>query len=199
MTEAGHDLQKHGKAFIAPIITNQKQNDISGRVAELLASGIPERLTGGRRKKRGVHAVGNNDDVVAAKVMGELTGGVRGNRRKAKGFAAVATIFQEAEEMVVERAMEAAESHGRAILLQFFEPMKHRVNENEVSISRIDAGGEGGVEVKMVEPTVAETAESVRKEPEKKGEEMRRPQTGNAMPVDVLVGSWRTTIERRYQ
>jgi hypothetical protein len=188
MTEAGHDLQKHRKAFTAPIIADQKQNDISGRIAELLASYNAKSLAGGRRKKRGVYAVGYDDGVMTAKVMGELVGGVRRNRSKANGFAAVATIFEEAKEVVVNHAMEAAESHRRVILLEFPEPMKDCMNENEVGVSGIDVGRKDGVKAKMTKPTVTQTAEAVRKDPEEKGEWMRRVQTGNAMPEDALLG-----------
>jgi hypothetical protein len=120
--------------------------------------------------------------------MGELACRVRGNRGEAEGFAAVAAVFEEAEEMVVKRAMETAESDGRAILLEFLEPMKDRVHKDEIGIGSIDAGRKDGVEAKMAKPAVAQAAETVSEDPEKESEEMRRGQSGNAMPEDAPVG-----------
>ena len=76
--------------------------------------------------------------------------------------------------------------------------MKDRVNENEIGVSGIDAGRENGVEAKIAKPAIAQAAETVGKYPKEKGEEMGRGQARNAMPEDVLVGSWRATVERRY-
>ena len=91
--------------------------------------------------------------------------------------------------------MWTAESHRRAILLQLLESMKDSVHEYEIGVRGIDAGRKDDVEVKMVKPPVAQSAEPIGKYPEEKGEQMRRGQTGNAMPEDALVGSVRTILE----
>ena len=125
---------------------------------------------------------------MAAKVLGKLAGGVRGNRSEAQGFAGVDAIFQEAEQTVIKRAMKAAESHSGLILLQLSQAMKDRMHENEIGVGGIDAGREDGVKAQMAKPAVAHAVEPVSKHPEEKGEEMRSGQTRNAMPEDVLVG-----------
>lgn len=82
--------------------------------------------------------------------------------------------------------MKTAESSSRLILLKLLEPMKDSMHENKIGVGGIDAGRKNGVEMKMVKPPVTQATEAIGEYLEEKGKQMRRRQTGNAMPEDAL-------------
>jgi len=84
--------------------------------------------------------------------------------------------------------MKTAEFRRRSLLLEFPEPMKYNVHEDEISAGGIDAGRKDGVEMEMTKPAVEQAAESVGKHPEEKCEQVWSGQTRNAMPKDSLAG-----------
>ena len=66
--------------------------------------------------------------------------------------------------------------------------MKDDMHENEIGVGGVDAGRKDGVEAEMPKPPVGQAAESIGNHPEKKCEQVRGGQTGNAMPEDSLGG-----------
>ena len=119
-----------------------------------------------------------------------------GNGREAQLFVAVDAVLQEAEQPVVERAMKTAESLRRSLQLQLSQPMKDNVHEDEIGVGGIDAGRKDSVEAEMTKPPVEPAAESIGKHPEEKCEQVRRGQTGNAMPENALTGILSASCKR---
>jgi hypothetical protein len=66
--------------------------------------------------------------------------------------------------------------------------MKDDMHEDEIGVGGVNAGRKDGVEAEMPKPSVGQAAESIGKHPEKKCEQVRGGQTGNAMPEDSLAG-----------
>ena len=66
--------------------------------------------------------------------------------------------------------------------------MKDDVHEDEVGIGGVDTGRKDGVETEMMKPPAGPAAESIGKHPKEKCEQVRRGQTGNAMPENTPAG-----------
>src|SRR5271157_4636254 len=188
MIEAAHGFKERGKALVAPIVADQEQENVTGRVAEPLPRCIPQSQAGSRREERQIDAIGHDDSIAPAKILGKLLGSVPGNSGETQRFAAVDAVLQEAEQAVVERAMKTAESVRRSLQLQLSQPMKDNVHEDEIGVGGIDAGRKDGVEAEMTKPPVEQAAESIGKHPEEKCKQVRGGQTGNAMPENALAG-----------
>lgn len=101
MRKEGPGFKKYGKPLIAPIIADQKHDDVIRRVAEFVARSTPKRLARSRRKKGKVDPIGHDDGIATAKVSDKLPGSVRGSRSEAQQVAAIDEVFQEAVQIVV--------------------------------------------------------------------------------------------------
>ena len=109
LRQGGHRFEKDGKAFDAPVVANEQDDEIVGLKIPVAASFGAARADCGRGKMGGVDRVGNNTDVLAAKILSEEIGGALRNGRQRNTRVGVNPAFKAAEETIVGAAVELAE------------------------------------------------------------------------------------------
>jgi hypothetical protein len=107
----------------------------------------------------GVHAIGDDANVLASKIILEERRGALGDGRKRNFRVRVNPPLQSSQESVVDTPMEPPKKTGPcgiAILFvcKFLEAMEKRVNDDNIGVQTVDSGRKNEVEAKSMDPPI---------------------------------------------
>jgi len=94
MREEGHGFKKYGKPLIAPVIADQEQDDVTGRIAELLVRRIPQSLAGTRREQGMCRLRWARRQHRGGQSIGQVGGAYEGKRQRGAAICVGRCDFQ---------------------------------------------------------------------------------------------------------
>ena len=134
----GKGLQQYRKPLCTPVVADQEKDSFARLEAPMLPSWIAERNELLRGKMPRINAIGNDNDIAAPEIAGDLRGRVAGNRSQGHTRAGVDLLLEPADCTVIQPLMEAPQTASLRETRKLGEPMKHRVNENYVGVGAVN-------------------------------------------------------------
>lgn len=115
-----------------------------------------------------VHAVWDYRNTGPAKVMMKLRGSMLRNRGKSNMRVAVDAALEESKHAVIQCAMKSSQSGRSGLFVKFREAAKDGVDEDDIGVETIDAGGEYEIEAEAVKKAVPNATKPVQPKPKRK-------------------------------
>jgi hypothetical protein len=194
IAESGHGAENGFQSLHAPIVSNQEQHEIRFlKFAAQALFGTPGEPRG-RRKLRGVHAIGNDPDILPVKILNvkiiaKERGSALGDGDERDFGVRIDMALPCCKKGVVGAAVElpkkAGAWRGAALFArQFPETMEEHVNEDDVGVQTVDSGRENKVEPQSVDHAIPRTTERIQEKPGDELQEVGAGGGGDSVPED---------------